>query len=82
MSCMDKFPEMKGFYVIMDDESIHTSNKVQNMIKKKREYGCIHRPPYSSELNLLEQYCFGVKFRLQHIQFGDREDLHTRITEA
>lgn len=35
MSCMDKFPEMKGFYVIMDDESIHTSNKVQNMIKKK-----------------------------------------------
>jgi hypothetical protein len=50
--------------------------------KKKREYGCIHRPPYSSELNLLEQYCFGVKFRLQHIQFGDREDLHTRITEA
>lgn len=32
---MDKFPEMKGFYVIIDDASIRTSNKVQSMIEKK-----------------------------------------------
>lgn len=35
MSRMDKFPEMKGFYVIIDDASIRTSNKVQSMIEKK-----------------------------------------------
>jgi hypothetical protein len=29
---MDKFPEMKGFYVIMDDESINIYNKLQCII--------------------------------------------------
>lgn len=37
MSRMDKFPEIKGFYVIIDDASIRTSNKVQSMIEKKKE---------------------------------------------
>lgn len=48
---MDKFPEMKGHYLIIENVPIHTG-KIIGEIIKERGYKCI----YSSELNPIEQF--------------------------
>ncbi|KAG2213441.1 hypothetical protein INT47_009115 [Mucor saturninus] len=57
---MDKFPEMKGHYLIMDNAPIHTGKIIGEMIEE-RGYKCIYLPPYSPELNLIEQFWSVVK---------------------
>lgn len=57
---MDKFPEMKGQYLIMDNAPIHTGN-IAGEIIEKRGYKFIYLPPYSPELNPIEQFWFVVK---------------------
>jgi transposase len=52
---MDKFPAMKGCYIIMDNAHIHTFNAIEKMIIS-RGYRCIYLPPYSHELNSIEQF--------------------------
>jgi transposase len=52
---MGKFPEMKGFYLIMDNAPIHTSKEVEEMVVS-RCYNCDYLPPYSIELNPIEQF--------------------------
>lgn len=52
---MDKYPEMKGHYLLMDNAPIHTSNLIRVAIKS-RGYKCIYLPPYSPELNPIEQF--------------------------
>lgn len=57
---MDKFPEMKGHYLIMDNAPIHTGKIIGEMIEE-RGYKCIYLPPYSPELNPIEQFWSVVK---------------------
>lgn len=45
---MDKYPEMKGHYLVMDNARIHTSAATENTILA-RGYKCIYLP----ELNPL-----------------------------
>ena len=52
---MDKFPEMKGHYLIMDNAPIHTGKIIGEMIKE-HGYNCIYLPSYSPELNPIEQF--------------------------
>jgi hypothetical protein len=78
---MDKFPEMKGFYIVMDNAPIHTSQDITTMIEA-RGYKAIYLPPYSPELNPIENFWSIVKGAVKRSQFQDTEDLKTRITEA
>lgn len=57
---MDRFPEMKGFFLIMDNAPIHT-NKLLRSIIEDRGYRCLYLPPYSPELNPIEQFWSVVK---------------------
>lgn len=57
---MDKFPEMKGYFLIMDNAPIHT-NKIIRSIIEERGYRCLYLPPYSPELNPIEQFWSVVK---------------------
>ena len=50
MNEMDCFPELKGYYVIIDNASIHTADQIDEIIVA-RGYKSIYLPPYSSELN-------------------------------
>lgn len=52
---MGKFPEMKDFYIVMDNAPIHTSQDITTIIKA-RSYKAIYLPPYSPELNPIENF--------------------------
>ncbi|KAG1139223.1 hypothetical protein G6F38_009988 [Rhizopus arrhizus] len=57
---MDKFPEMKGFYIVMDNALIHTSQDITTMIEA-RGYKAVYLPPYSPEFNPIENFWLIVK---------------------
>lgn len=43
---------------------------------------CVYLPPYSPELNPIEQFWSLVKNRVKRSKFNDKEDLFTRIRDA
>ncbi|KAG1328514.1 hypothetical protein G6F62_008114 [Rhizopus arrhizus] len=78
---MDLFEEMKGFYLIMDNAPIHTADEISEMITE-RGYRCAYLPPYSPELNPIENFWSIVKNKVKRSTFDDTSDLITRTTEA
>lgn len=80
---MGKYPEMKGFYLIMDDAPVHSSNEVNQMIERRNKgYKCVYSPPYSPELNPIEQFRAIVKHKVKRKQLMESEMLAQRIVEA
>lgn len=78
---LDKYPELKGFYLVMDNASIHNHEDIEHLITD-RGYRCVYLPPYSPELNPIEQFWSTVKNRVRRSKFEDKEDLFIRISEA
>jgi hypothetical protein len=81
MNCMDQFPEMKGFYIVMDNAPIHTADEIEEMISK-RGYRSIYLPPYSPELNPIENFWSTMKTYVKRTKFNGTDDLKMRIAEA
>lgn len=54
----------EGAYIVMDNTPIHTADDIDEMISKKR-YRSIYLPPYSPELNPIENFGSTMKFRGQ-----------------
>lgn len=82
MDEMDKYPQFKGFYMVMDNSPIHGKNGELTQLIEHRGYKCVYLPPYSPELNPIEQFWAIVKGKVRRSQFGNTEDLKTRISEA
>jgi transposase len=61
---MGKFPEMKGHYLIMDNAPIHSSTDIGKYINS-RGYRFVYLPPYSPELNPIEQFWSVVKSKVK-----------------
>jgi hypothetical protein len=78
---LDCFPEIKDYYIVMDNAPIHTTNQIDEMIVA-RGYRGIYLPPYSPELNPIEQFWSIVKNKVKRSSFEATEDLATRIAEA
>ncbi|KAG1179640.1 hypothetical protein G6F71_000853 [Rhizopus microsporus] len=78
---MDKYPEMKGHYLVMDNAPIHSSTDIGKYIHS-RGYRYVYLPPYSPELNPIEQFWSVVKSKVKRNKFLERETLMTRISEA
>ncbi|KAG1298400.1 hypothetical protein G6F66_001759 [Rhizopus arrhizus] len=78
---MDKYPEMKGHYLVMDNAPIHSSTDIGNYIHS-RGYPYVYLPPYSPELNPIEQFWSIVKSKIKRNKFLEKESLMTRISEA
>ncbi|GAA5805020.1 hypothetical protein HPULCUR_010533 [Helicostylum pulchrum] len=55
MDIMDEFPEMRGCFIVMDNTPIHIP-KVVDPIIINRGYTPVYLPPYSPELNTIEQF--------------------------
>ncbi|KAG2191411.1 hypothetical protein INT47_012674 [Mucor saturninus] len=81
MDIMDEFPEMKGYFIIMDNAPIHVPGVIDPVIVK-RGYTPVYLPPYSPELNPIEQFWAIVKGKVKRNKLSDVESLTTRITEA
>lgn len=78
---MDKYPEMKGHYLVMDNAPIHSSIDIGKYIHS-RGYRCVYLPPYSPELNPIEQFWSVVKSKVKRNKFLEKESLMTRVSEA
>lgn len=78
---MDQFPEMKNFYIIMDNAPIHMSDSITSFIKM-RGYRAIYLPPYSPEINPIENFWSAIENSVKRSVFKETEDLKTRIAEA
>lgn len=68
--------------MVMDNSSIHGKNGELSQLIGSRGYKCVYLPPYSPELNPIEQFWAIIKGKLRRSQFRNTEDLETRITEA
>ncbi|KAG0735968.1 hypothetical protein G6F32_008590 [Rhizopus arrhizus] len=78
---MDKYPEMKEHYLVMDKSPIHSSPDIGKYIHS-RGYRYVYLPPYSPELNPIEQFWSVVKSKVKRNKFLEKETLMTRISKA
>lgn len=77
----NKLPEMKGFYLVMDNALIHISDKLDKMIIS-RGYKYVYLLLYSSELNPIDQFWSIVKNKVKCSEFDDIEDLELGFCDA
>lgn len=47
---MDKCPQFKGYYMVIDNSPIHGKNGKLNQLIESRGYKCVYLPPYFPEL--------------------------------
>ncbi|KAK4520995.1 Ras- protein ypt3 [Mucor velutinosus] len=78
---MDQHEQFKDFYLVMDNAPIHTAKDIERYIIQ-RGYRCVYLPPYSPELNPIEQFWHVVKSKLKRERLLKTETLSTRITDA
>jgi transposase len=57
---MDKYLDMKGHQLVMDNASIHSSTNIGKYIRSRG-----YLPPYSLELNSIEQFLSAVKGKVK-----------------
>ncbi|KAG1437883.1 hypothetical protein G6F56_012885 [Rhizopus delemar] len=55
LNVMDKHEIFKGHCLDMDNATIHKHTAVRQYIENSG-YGCVYLPPYSPELNPIEQF--------------------------
>ena len=80
MDMLDK-NNLRGFYIVMDNASVHKPNKVRECIEK-RGYKCVYLPPYSPFLNPIEEFWSKVKFSVKRALFDTGDTLTPRIMES
>jgi transposase len=80
---MDKHDQMKGFYLIMDNALIHSSKQIEEIIyERSRDYKCVYLPPYSPELNPIEQFWALIKGKVKRHKLEGAETLQDRVIDA
>ncbi|KAG1527548.1 hypothetical protein G6F52_001440 [Rhizopus delemar] len=73
MDEMGPFPHMKGYFLVMDNAPIHTSDNIAKYIES-RGYRSAYLPPYSPELNPIEQFWSVVKNAWTDVIMGKRSE--------
>ena len=81
LDVMDRHEEFKHHYLIMDNAPIHKHQDIKNLIES-RGYKCVYLPPYSPELNPIEQFWSVCKSKLKREQLLEEETLTSRIADA
>jgi transposase len=65
--CFEKYEQFKGHYIVMDIVLIHKNGNIEKEIKR-RGYDCLYLPPYSPELNPIEQLWSVYKSKMKREQ--------------
>ncbi|KAG1470052.1 hypothetical protein G6F56_002901 [Rhizopus delemar] len=81
MDIMDTFSDMQGYHIVMDNAPIHVPALIDSLIKN-RGYVPVYLPPYSLELNPIEDFWAIVKSKVKRYALKDTETLTSRIIEA
>lgn len=75
------FLQLHGYYIVMDNASIHKSKDVRDLIEA-RGYICTFLPTFSPFLNPIEEMWSKVKYNLRRSPFETGESLTPRIMNA
>lgn len=78
---MNQYEELKGFYLIMDNCPIHNHGGIRKYIET-HGYGCINLPPYSPDLNPIEQFWSVCKCKVKREALLKEETLSSKIRDA
>jgi transposase len=81
LDIMDLNEDLKGNYLVMDNCTIHKSNPMMRKIES-RGYKLMYLPPYSPELNPIEQFWAILKGKLKRHKLLTEEKMSDRIAEA
>lgn len=81
MDVMDRHEEFKGHYFVMDNAPIHKHKDIKLYVES-RGYDYVHLPPYSPELNPIEQFWSICKSKLKREALLQEETLTSRIKDA
>ncbi|KAG2226244.1 hypothetical protein INT45_005916 [Circinella minor] len=77
MDIMDEFSEMKGYFIIMDNAPIHVPEIIDPIIMQ-RGYTPVYLPPYSPELNPIEQFWSIIKAKSGYHSLPNNSYLHVQ----
>ncbi|CEI88819.1 hypothetical protein RMCBS344292_03196 [Rhizopus microsporus] len=78
---LDQHEQFKDCYILMDNCPIHNSEDIPRyVVKRGYRYVCL--PPYSPELNPIEQFWSVVKSKLKTEKLLLTETLTSRISDA
>ncbi|KAG0930755.1 hypothetical protein G6F57_011662 [Rhizopus arrhizus] len=81
LNILDKYDQMRGYYFIMDNAPIH--KQIEDILNERnKDYKCVYLPPYSPELNPIEQFWALVKRKVRRQKLKDTETLQERIVDA
>ncbi|KAG1098298.1 hypothetical protein G6F40_011979 [Rhizopus arrhizus] len=78
MDVLDKHEEFKDCYIVMNNAPTHKNADIEKEINR-RGYGCIYPPPYSPELNPIEQFWSVCKSKMKREELLQEETLSSRI---
>lgn len=81
LDIMDMDQSLIGSYLVMDNCNIHKSHPIMGKIES-RGYRVMYLPPYSPELNPIEQFWALVKGKMKRHRLTDKENLSQRIADA
>lgn len=81
LDIMDMDESLKGRYLVMDNCTIHKSHPMMRKIES-RGYRVMYLPPYSPELNPIEQFWATVKGKMKRHRLLSEENLSQRIADA
>ncbi|EPB87867.1 hypothetical protein HMPREF1544_05396 [Mucor circinelloides 1006PhL] len=81
LDIMDLDRSLMGSYLVMDNCSIHKSHPMFRKIES-RGYRVMYLPPYSPELNPIEQFWAIVKGKMKRHRLMTEENLSSRIADA
>lgn len=80
MDELDQDAEFSGVYLVMDNASIHKNESIQRIVMS-RGYKVLYLPPYSPELNPIEQFWHQLKSKVKRMELG-KDTLDDRVAEA
>ncbi|CEP19257.1 hypothetical protein [Parasitella parasitica] len=81
LDIIDIDESLKGSYLVIDNCTIHKSHPLIRKIEGRR-YRVIYLPPYSSELNAIENFWAIVKRKMKRENPMTEETLFQRIADA
>ncbi|KAG1141000.1 hypothetical protein G6F37_005905 [Rhizopus arrhizus] len=81
LDVMDKHELFKERYLVMDNAPIHKHTDIRSYIESQG-YGCVYLPPYSPEINPIEQFWSVCKSKLKREAILEEETLTSRIKVA